>query len=142
MPRFETDVVVRFSHVDPAGIVYYPRYYEMMDQVMEIWFEEALDYPYPRMFAEGWAVPLAHLESKFIKPSYLNDRLTFSLGITRIGRSRIDLSVTTSCQGEIRFITKKTIVWVTHGQIKSAPIPDDMRKKMEAYLIEDEDAAC
>lgn len=138
MPRFETEVIVRFSHVDAAGIVYYPRYYEMVNQVMEVWFEEALDYPYPQMFADGWAVPLAHLESRFFKPSYLNDRLTFALGIKRIGRSRIDLSIITHCQDEIRFVTQKSIVWVTQGNIKSAPIPDAMRKKMEAFLVEDD----
>lgn len=141
MPRFKTDVVVRFNHVDPAGIVYYPRYYEMMSQVMEVWFEEALGYPYPQMFKEGWGLPLAHLESKFVKPSYLNDRLTFALGITHIGRSRIDLSIITYCQDEVRFLTKKTVVWVNHGQIKSAPIPEELRQKMEAFVIAEEDAS-
>jgi len=111
----------------------------MMNQVMEIWFEEALEYPYPQMFADGWAVPLAHLESNFLKPSYLNDRLTFALGITSMGRSRIDLSIITYCRNEIRFVTKKTIVWVAQGKIKSAPIPDAMRKKMEAFLVEDDE---
>jgi len=141
MPRFKTDVTVRFSHVDPAGIVYYPRYYEMMNQVMEVWFEEALGYPYPQMFADGWAVPLAHLESSFLKPSFLNDRLTFALGIKSMGRSRIDLSIITYCRDEIRFVTKKTIIWVAQSTIKSAPIPDAMRKKMEAFLVEDDDVS-
>jgi len=127
--------------VDPAGIVYYPRYYEMMNQVMEVWFEEALGYPYPQMFADGWAVPLAHLESSFLKPSFLNDRLTFALGIKSMGRSRIDLSIITYCRDEIRFVTKKTIIWVAQSTIKSAPIPDAMRKKMEAFLVEDDDVS-
>ncbi|VAV92028.1 hypothetical protein MNBD_ALPHA01-2031 [hydrothermal vent metagenome] len=140
MPHFTTEIVVRFNHVDPAGIVYYPRYYEMINQASEIWFEDGLDYPYPKMFAEGWAVPLAHLESSFRNPSYLNDRLTFALGVTKIGRSRIDLSIITSCKGEIRFLTRQSIVWVDHKKIKSAAIPETIRQKMELFLItEDED---
>ncbi len=137
MPRFTTEIVVRFNHVDPAGIVYYPRYYEMINQASEIWFEEALAYPYPKMFAEGWAVPLAHLESSFKNPSYLNDRLTFALGVTKIGRSRIDLSIVTTCKDEVRFLTRQSIVWVNHKTIKSAMIPDDIRAKMEGFLLDE-----
>ena len=135
MPRFTTEIVVRFNHVDPAGIVYYPRYYEMINQASEIWFEEALDYPYPKMFSDGWAVPLAHLESSFRNPSYLNDRLTFALGVRKIGRSRIDLSFITSCKGEIRFLTRQSIVWVDQKKIKSANIPAEIRQKMEPFLL-------
>ncbi|PCJ36377.1 MAG: thioesterase [Alphaproteobacteria bacterium] len=137
MPRFTTEIVVRFNHVDAAGIVYYPRYYEMINQAGEIWFEDALEYPYPKMFAEGWAVPLAHLESSFKNPSYLNDRLTFALGVTKIGRSRIDLSIVTTCKDEIRFLTRQSIVWVNHKTIKSAMIPDDVRAKMEGFLLDE-----
>lgn len=139
MPRFTTEIVVRFNHVDPAGIVYYPRYYEMINQASEIWFEEGLDYPYPKMFAEGWAVPMAHLESSFRNPSYLNDRLSFAIGVRKIGRSRIDLSIITSCRQEIRFLTRQSIVWVNHKTIKSATIPGDIRDRMERYLLTDDE---
>lgn len=140
MPRFTTEIVVRFNHVDPAGIVYYPRYYEMINQATEIWFEEALDYPYPKMFAEGWAVPMAHLESSFKNPSYLNDRLDYALGLTKIGRSRIDMSIITSCKDEVRFLTRLSIVWVHHKAMKSASIPAEVRQRMEGYMLsEDED---
>ncbi|PCI47484.1 MAG: thioesterase [Alphaproteobacteria bacterium] len=139
MPRFTTEITVRFNHVDPAGIVYYPRYYEMINQASEIWFEEGLDYPYPKMFAEGWAVPLAHLESSFKNPSFLNDRLTFAIGVTKIGRSRIDLSIITSCKQEIRFLTRQSIVWVNHKTIKSAAIPPLIRERMEHYLLSDDE---
>lgn len=137
MPRFTTEIVVRFNHVDPAGIVYYPRYYEMINQASEIWFDEALDYAYPKMFSDGWAVPLAHLESSFKSPSYLNDRLTFALGIRKIGRSRIDLSIVTSCQEEVRFLTRQSLIWINQSKFKSAEIPDDLREKMTPYLLTD-----
>ncbi|PHZ84045.1 acyl-CoA thioesterase [Paremcibacter congregatus] len=141
MPRFTTEITVRFNHVDPAGIVYYPRYYEMINQTSEIWFEEAIGYPYPQMIADGWTVPLAHMESSFKNPSYLNDRLTFALGVRQLGRSRIDLDFITSCQGEVRFMTRQSIIWIDHKKFKSARIPDDIRHKMEAYLLADGEAA-
>jgi len=111
----------------------------MINQASEIWFEDGLDYPYPKMFSDGWAVPMAHLESTFKNPSYLNDRLLFAIGVTKIGRSRIDLSIVTSCQQEIRFLTRQSIVWVNHKKIKSAPVPEPIREKMEGYLLTEEE---
>lgn len=137
MPRFTTEIVVRFNHVDPAGIVYYPRYYEMINQANEIWFEEALQYGYPKMFADGWAVPTGHVESSFKKPSYLNDRLTFALGIRHLGRSRIDLSIITHCQDELRFLTRQSLIWINQETFKSAKIPDDIRDKMMPYMLDE-----
>ena len=40
---FKTHIKIRFNHVDAAGIVFYPRYYEMLNQVVEEWFEKKLD---------------------------------------------------------------------------------------------------
>ena len=37
---FQKLVKVRFQHCDPAGIVFYPRYFEMVNAVVEDWFEE------------------------------------------------------------------------------------------------------
>ena len=38
MAVFETVIPVRFQHCDPAGIVFYPRYLEMINQTVEEWF--------------------------------------------------------------------------------------------------------
>ena len=34
---------VRFQHVDYAGIVFYPRFLEMLNNLVEDFYEEALD---------------------------------------------------------------------------------------------------
>ena len=31
---------VRFQHCDPAGIVFYPRYFEMLNATIEEWFDD------------------------------------------------------------------------------------------------------
>ena len=38
MAQFATEILVRFQHCDPAGIVFYPRYFEMISQSVEEWF--------------------------------------------------------------------------------------------------------
>ncbi|MBU9698933.1 hypothetical protein GU927_013865 [Rhodobacteraceae bacterium HSP-20] len=40
---------MEFNRCDPAGIVFYPRYFEMMNSVIENFFREALDYSFVRL---------------------------------------------------------------------------------------------
>ena len=43
MAVFVVDIRVRFSHVDQAGLIFYPRYFEMFNEVIEEWFDRGLD---------------------------------------------------------------------------------------------------
>ena len=45
---FERPVRIRFSHCDPAGIVFFPQYLVMSNALVEDWFNEALDIDYAR----------------------------------------------------------------------------------------------
>ena len=38
MARFETTRVLRFGDCDPAGIAYYPRYFDLLNGVVEDWW--------------------------------------------------------------------------------------------------------
>jgi hypothetical protein len=44
---------VEFNHCDPAGIVFYPRYFEMTNSVCENFFREVVGYSYHAMMADG-----------------------------------------------------------------------------------------
>jgi len=41
---YEEKVV--FRHCDPAGIVFFPRYFEMINDCVESFFSEVLDWPF------------------------------------------------------------------------------------------------
>ena len=45
MRAFDRVILIRFQHCDPAGIVFYPRFFEFTNQVVEDWFEEELGLP-------------------------------------------------------------------------------------------------
>ena len=49
---FEEVQTVRFQHCDPAGIVFYPRYYEMLNLTVERFFERQLGYSFNRLHTE------------------------------------------------------------------------------------------
>ena len=78
---------VEFNHCDPAGIVFYPRYFEMTNSVMENFFREVVGYSYHAMMADGIGVPTARVETDFRAPSRLGDVLDWGMVVEKVGGS-------------------------------------------------------
>ena len=137
MAQFQISRRVRFADTDPAGIVYFPRYFVMTNDLVEDWFAEALHLPYRNIFEEGVrAVPLLHVEAKFTAPSRLGDMLDFSLGVSRLGTKSFNLTIAAHCAGEARLLTHQTSAWAHRdgGVLKAEAIPRDVRLRMEGFL--------
>jgi 4-hydroxybenzoyl-CoA thioesterase len=49
---FTRSVPVRFSHCDPAGIVYFPHYFDMFNGLIEDWYTQELGYDYAELSVE------------------------------------------------------------------------------------------
>ena len=43
---FERELRIRFAHCDPAGIVFFPQYLVMVNNLVEDWVTDALGVPY------------------------------------------------------------------------------------------------
>ena len=136
MPAYQREVLVRFAHCDPAGIVFYARYFEMINGVVEDWFEDALEASFSGLlFHRNLATPTVHFEVDFPNRSMMGDRLTFATSVTRMGRSSFDLNHEVSCRGELRMQVYQTLLF-TDGNARGAqPIPEDLRHRMERYLM-------
>jgi 4-hydroxybenzoyl-CoA thioesterase len=141
MPHFERDIQVRFGDTDPAGIVFYPRYYEMVNQVVEDWFAHGLGYPFRRMHLEGRrGVPTVSIESVFQNPSRLGDILRFTLTARRIGTKSANLHVHATCDEEARLTCRTVIVHSTIGrEVQAVPWPEEVSARMADYLAHEDD---
>lgn len=132
---FETQRLVRHGHTDPAGIVFYPRYFEMINETVEDFFREALGRPFGQMhLRNGLGVPTVHIETSFLAPSYCDDVLTFSLRVTRLGRSSATFDIAAVGNGERRLNASLTIAQVSMKTMKSVPFDDSLRNDLSAYL--------
>ena len=90
MAAFETRQKIMFQHCDPAGIVFYPRYVEMINAVVEEWFEQGLTLSFAELVMErGEGVPTAHLEVSLKAPSRLGEDLALTLLVAKIGNSSV-----------------------------------------------------
>ena len=99
--RFTADITVRFAHVDAAGIVFYPRYLEMMNETVERWFAEGLGVDFRELhLVRRHGAPTRRIAVEFTKPSRLGEKLTFTLHVAKVGRSSFDLAVDCACGGE------------------------------------------
>ena len=97
---YERDKLIRFHHCDPAGIVFYPQYFVLMNELVEDWFDEGLGHPFSTFHGiERLGLPMAHLECDFLVPSRVGDRLTFRLEVEKLGNASMTLAVTASRGG-------------------------------------------
>ncbi|MGD9942975.1 MAG: acyl-CoA thioesterase, partial [Burkholderiaceae bacterium] len=94
MKLFQRRRMIRFSDCDPAGIVFFPQYFVMLNGLVEDWIEEELGIGYSRLIVgRGVGLPTVHLESDFSAVSRIGDHVVLSLGVERLGSRSISLQV-------------------------------------------------
>ena len=120
--------MIRFADVDPAGIVFYPRYFEMINEVVEDWFAQGLGCDWAGLtLKRRKGAPLAHVEVDFTAPSRLYDELTFSLSVNRLGDSSIDLAIHAEHDGETRLAARLVIVYIDLDNRRPETLPADLK---------------
>lgn len=128
-------VEIGFKHCDPAGIVFYPRYTEMLNDTVEHWFKHGLCFDFDRLHrVHQLAIPTVSLACDFKAPSRLGETLTCSLTVTKTGRSSVTVSI--ELTGEDRVLRVKaeaTFVFVHIESLKALEIPVDLRRLIEGY---------
>lgn len=135
MSDFTLQQKVRFQHCDPAGIVFYPRYFEMINTTVEEWFAQRLGIPFETLHGPlGAAVPTASITVKFHAPSRHGDVLDFRLKPTRIGRASLALSIEAHCGAEKRLSMESTLVFTKKGVNGPEPWPEDLRSRISQHL--------
>jgi 4-hydroxybenzoyl-CoA thioesterase len=124
---------VMFQHCDPAGIVFYPRYFEMINATVEDWFEEALGCSFADMHgSRGIGIPAATVSARFLRPSRLGETLDVRLAVARLGRTAMDLALAAHGPDGPRLTAELTIVHVDRASLKPSPWSADIRARVEA----------
>ncbi len=124
-------IPVEFNHCDPAGIVFYPRYFEMTNSLVENFFADVMGHSYAAMMEAGQGVPTARLEVNFRLPSRLGDRLEWRLQVMRVGGSSVSFVATAMVDEQVRLTANLTLVWVEARKPK--PWPETLRAKLDAF---------
>ena len=129
---YERLIQIEFNHCDPAGIVFYPRYFEMVNSVIENFFADVVGRSFASMhFGATNGVPTVAIEAVFQKPSRLGDKVRFTLRVEKIGGSSVRVVIEGSGPDGPRMRAGMTLAWIEG--MKAAPWPDQMRAALEAY---------
>ncbi|TDK67520.1 acyl-CoA thioesterase [Sapientia aquatica] len=135
---FTTNLKIRFGHVDPAGIVFYPRYFEFFNTVIEEWCEQALGAGFNRMHTEfGYTLPMVNAECAFIAPTTLGETLVAQLSLSKMGNSSIHVGI--ELLGEdllVRIRAKLVLVLMDLESRRAIPLTESLRELMAPYLNE------
>jgi len=133
---FTTRTQVRFAHVDAAGIVFYPRFFEMLNGAVEDWFAEDLGCDFALLHkGRGLGVPTVHLETDFVGACELGEWLDITLDVERLGDSSATLAFAFAVAGEKRLGGKVVLVCMRLAEKRAVPWPDDLRAAMERALV-------
>ncbi|MDB5817453.1 MAG: 4-hydroxybenzoyl-CoA thioesterase [Rhizobacter sp.] len=132
---FETTRTIRFGQCDPAGIVFYPRYFEMFNELVEDWVTHRLGISYADLLANrkvGMG-PVA-LNIEFDMPSRMGDEVQFGVTVEKLGNASLRLQLGCRCGDEQRARMTQTIVCTDTVSARAQPFPADLRAAIENYI--------
>ncbi len=133
------ELTVEWGQCDPAGIVFYPRYFEMFDASTAFLFAAALGMTKREMLARFDAVgfPMVDTRAKFHIPSAFGDTVRIESTVTGFRRSSFEVAHRI-LKGEALAVEGfETRVWVGRhpedaARIKAQPIPGEIVAALSA----------
>jgi len=136
-PVFKTRILVRFGDCDPAGIVFYPRYFEMINNLVEDWCAIGLEQSFRTLHMEqGLGLPTVHIETDFIVASELGETLDAELQVQKIGAASVTLNIRL-CGPDGADRVRCTLVLVALDLKKRSAVnlPDALRSAIGRFFV-------
>jgi len=132
-------LAVRFGDCDPAGIVYFPRFFDFFHQAMETWFPAHLGFGYDSFVRDRkLGFPAVHTEADFKRPSRFGETIEIHQRVTRLGRSSIAFAYEVHGPDGLR-ATGRTVCVVmnlderSEGHGTAVEMPAELRARIEQF---------
>jgi 4-hydroxybenzoyl-CoA thioesterase len=130
---------IEWGWCDPAGIVFFPRYFEIFDSCTTAMFSHALGmskFQFLRHY-EFDGYPMVDTRARFLKPTKFGDDVVIETKVTEFRRSSFNVQHRLTLSGELCVECDDTRVWVARDpdnaeKIKAKPIPDEVIAKFAA----------
>lgn len=139
MKYFIKEEQIRFRHTDFAGIVFYPRFLEMLNDLVEDWFDEALDRPFSKIH-ETNGIPTVDLKVQFKNAARIGEVLTKKLWVNELKNSSVVCGFTfinqdnkTVLEGEVTLVN--VAIAEDRKSIKSEAFNEEIIQKITNYKL-------
>jgi 4-hydroxybenzoyl-CoA thioesterase len=131
------NVRIEWGDCDPAGIVFYPRYFAMFDTSTTALFERALGMT-KFQFIKHYdfaGYPMVDTRARFLIPTRFGDDTVIETTISELKRSSFSLTHRLLKDGELAVEGFETRVWVGRDpqdpdKITAKPIPQDVVERL------------
>ena len=134
MTAFMRTIPVRFEDCDPAGIIFYPRFFALVNRLVEDWFGDELGQSFRALHMEQRkGVPTVQFACDFKAPVRLGDALDMRLAVAHLGSSSCQLSIDARLAETLAAQFEQTIVYTDLDAMKSEPWPDDLRDNIARF---------
>ncbi len=139
MMIYRREARIEWGDCDPAGIVFFPRYFAMFDSCTTALLSQALGmskYQFTRHYNFA-GYPMVDTKARFVKPTKFGDDVVIETQITRFGRSSFDVHHRITLDGELCVECFDTRVWAVRdsddpSKIRSTRIPDEVKARLSA----------
>ena len=127
-------VRIEWGDCDPAGIVFYPRYFAMFDHSTVLLIEQALGmrkHQALRAATVSAAIRRWRREARFLLPTRYGDDVEIESAFTKVGRSSFAIQHRLTLDGALAVEGNETRCWVVRdpsrpGGLRAQPMPDDV----------------
>lgn len=134
MTAFSFNRALRFGDCDPSGIAYFPSYLNILNGVVEEYWER-IGFPWPELITvRKIGTPTVHLTCDFSRPSRFGELLTFKLRIERVGRASLHLAHVVSGADSMRWRARQILAATSLVDHHAIAWPDDVRAALVAHL--------
>lgn len=125
--------IVEWGDCDPAGIVFYPRFFAAFDTSTSRLIEAAAGRKKAEIIRSngiiGW--PMVDTRARFLSPASFGDEVEIETRITHVGRSSFALEHRLSRDGALCIEATEVRVWAaarSDGKpgIEGVPLPDEL----------------
>lgn len=140
--KYEQTLRIRFGNCDPAGIVYHPQYFVMLNFLMEDFMRAAADVGFIEIKKYGVGFPVVGVRCDFAAPSRVGDEVQARVWVEHLGSSSMRFAFTIHCGGELRLQCTETCVCVkadATGNFSKVPLPETLRAALAPYLADEAD---
>jgi 4-hydroxybenzoyl-CoA thioesterase len=138
MPTYTRNTRIDWGDCDPAGIVFYPRYFALFDSCTTGLFSQVLGmtkYEFTRHYQFHY--PMVDTRARFLRPTKFGDDVMVETEVTEFRRSSFDVRHRLTHKGELAVECFDTRVFVEGdpadpAKIRAKPIPPEVIAKFAA----------
>ena len=131
---FERPLRIRFAHCDPAGVVFFPQYLVMVNNLVEDWVNDGLGVRYADLVGRRRiGLPTVSLQCEFTAVSRMGDDVFMGLSVERVGGKSLTLQVGCRSGEELRMRARQVLVFTSLDTHRAIDIPADLRVALERF---------